>query len=406
MHRHASEVTRREFMRAGGALTAAATGLTAAAVMADEKTSALPPLAKRKLGKTGVQVSMLNQGAAMKMDNRLLNTAWNEGVRYFDSADCYQGGGSEKFIGEWLQKNGRRKDIFIVTKDHPETPDQWVKMIDKRLETLQTDYVDLFFIHELGKGFGSVKLEAAGIPKDKEWAKAADKLKKSGKVRLTGFSSHTRLDLRTALLNDAAEGWVDALMVASNPTIVRENTEFNKALDNCHRAGVGLICMKEMRGTKTIPDVVPEFEKMGLTKHAAVLHAVWTDERFSSICSAMNNVKIIKENAESARTFKPLTKEQLGMVDEVMKRYAGAFCAGCDGRCSMAAGTTAALGDIARYLSYFEQDGDRATARRLYRELPPELRDWSGADLEAASEACVSRIEFADLLKRAEAKLA
>ena len=409
MHDRMCEVSRREFMKTGSALTAAAAAaasLPAVAAFAADK-PAKGALAMRKLGKTNVGVTILNLGTAGDTDTRLMNTAWAEGVRYFDTADCYKGGNSEKAVGEWLAKTGRRKDMFIVTKDHPKTPDEWVKMIDARLEALQTDYFDLFFLHGLGGGFRGGGTEAhRGIPKDKDWAKAADTLKKSGKVKFVGFSTHTEIDLRSSLLNDAAVGWADAIMVASDPRLVRKNSDFNKALDACYKAGVGLICMKEMRAADEIPEVVPEFEKMGLTKYSAVLHAVWTDERFASICSHMQNLKIVKENAESARTFEPFTDDQLGMVDTVMDRYASSFCVGCDGSCAVAAGTDAALGDIVRYLSYCEMDGDRATARRLFRELPPAQRDWSGADLKAAQAACVSNIDFEDYLARAKTKLA
>ncbi len=406
MHDYRCEVSRREFMKTGTALTAAAAaGLPAAEAYAEDQPDKAV-LGMRKLGKTGVGVTMLNLGTAGDMDNRLLNTVWAEGVRYFDTADCYRKGNSEKAVGEWLAKTGRRKEMFIVTKDHPKTPDEWVKMIDVRLAALQTDYVDLFFIHELGKGFGRPDEKARGIPKDKEWAKAADALKKSGKVKFIGFSTHTEINLRISLLNDAAVGWPDAIMVASDPRLVRKNSDFNKVLDACHKANVGLICMKEMRAADQMPEVIPEFEKLGLTKYAAVLHAVWTDERFASICSHMQNIKIVKENSESARTFKPLTEDQMGMLDSVMERYASSFCVGCDGSCAVAAGTNAALGDIVRYLSYCEMDGDRETARRLFNELRPEQRNWSGADLKAAQAACVSNIDFEDYLARAEAKLA
>ncbi|MCZ6654662.1 MAG: alcohol dehydrogenase catalytic domain-containing protein [Planctomycetota bacterium] len=51
-------------------------------------------------------------------------------------------------------------------------------------------------------------------------------------------------------------------------------------------------------------------------------------------------------------------------------------------------------------------EGDRETARRLFRELPPAHRVWSGADLKAAQAACVSNIDFEDYLARAKTKLA
>ncbi len=52
------------------------------------------------------------------------------------------------------------------------------------------------------------------------------------------------------------------------------------------------------------------------------------------------------------------------------------------------------------------EHGDRTLARRLYAELPPEARDWKGADLEAARAACPNRLDFARLLWEADRHLA
>ncbi len=401
------DLTRRAVLKAG-ATTAAAVGLPLNALGAEDSAEK-KPLPTRVLGRTGKKVSILNLGTAQgDMGARMFNAAYANGVRYFDTADCYIGGDSEQKVGDWLAGNGRRKEFFVVTKDHPETPEQWVQMVDARLAALKTDYIDMFFIHGLGGGFrGGGDETARDIPKDKDWAKAADTMKKAGKIHAAGFSTHTMISLRTALLNNAATGgWVDAIMVGYDPKLVRENADFNKALDACHKAGVGLISMKEMRGLDAMPKILPEFESMGLTSHQAVLHAVWNDERFASICSAMTNFKMLEENSDAARKFKPMPDKKISAVIDLYKRYAGTFCNGCDGRCQQAGGTRAALGDMARYLSYFERDGSRAEARALYAALPKEQRDWHGADLAAASAACTSQLDFEALLARVEQKLA
>jgi hypothetical protein len=281
-------------------------------------------------------------------------------------------------------------------------------MVDTRLEALKTDYIDLFFLHMLGAGYqGGGDESHRDIPKMKEWGVAAEKMKKSGKVRAVGFSTHTKMSLRIALLNNgAAGGWVDAIMVAYDPKTLRDNAEFDKALDACHKVGVGLICMKEMRAVGDAPKFLPEFKEMGLTPHQAVLHAVWSDERFASICSAMPNLRILEENAAAARGFTPLKREQHRAVIELYERYGAAYCNGCDGRCQKAGGTKAALNDITRFLSYYERDGQIDNARRLYASLTTGQRDWHGADLAAASAACASKLDFASLLPRAEQKLA
>ncbi len=75
-------------------------------------------------------------------------------------------------------------------------------------------------------------------------------------------------------------------------------------------------------------------------------------------------------------------------------------------RCSRAAGTDAALGDLTRYLTYHEHHGDRAEARRLYAEMADSARDWKGADLAAAQEACPSHLNFSELLPKVDEYLA
>ncbi len=404
-----AEVSRREFVKAG-VTAAAAVSLPLAAQAAgpkDEKKSKKKKgrklVPKRVLGtRTGEKVSILNYGSAGPTNDRLLNAAYKSGIRYFDTADCYGNGKSETTIAKWMAKKDNRKKLFVVTKDHPSSPDEWVEMVDRRLEALQIDTIDLFFLHGLGEDEAH-----RTVPKKKDWGKAADKMKKAGKIRFAGFSSHTSVPLRIALLNNAAKGsWVDAIMVATDPQLVKTNSRFNKALDACHKAGIGLISMKEMRGVQHAPKFLPEFEEMGLNKHEAVLHAVWTDERFASICSAMPSLKIIKENAAAAKKFKPLDKKKVQAVTDLYKRYASAYCNGCDGSCGQAAGTQAALGDITRCLSYYEMDGDLKAARRAFAKLTPEQRNWRNADLEAASRACCNSLDFASILPRAEASLA
>lgn len=406
-----NELSRRTFIKVG-ATTAAVAGLplNAWAGDKDDKQKTHDALPRRVLGRTGEKVTILNMGAGEAPSKRLLNAVYNAGIRFIDTAANYGGGQSEKNLGEWMADTGRRKEFVIVTKDIPKTPDEWVTMLDKRLESLKTDCVDLYFLHAIGENekrdapYGDTR----EVPKSKEWAAAAEKMKKSGKCRFVGFSTHTEMEGRVALLNAAAAGgWIDAVMTSYDPKAVRDSAEFNKALDACHKAGVGLICMKEMRGVDDMPAILPEFEEMGLTPWQAVLHAVWSDERIASVCSHLSNLVVVEANSAAARKYKkPMTKEKVGAVIGLYERYAGGYCSGCDGRCRRAGKTGAALNDMTRALSYYERDGRRDKGRRLYASLTPEQRDWHGADLEAASQACLCKLDFASLLQRAEEKLA
>jgi len=356
-------------------------------------------LPTRKLGRTGVNVTILDLGTWLSPGgDRLLRFAWANGVRSFDTAKSY---GSEPMIGRWMKAMPEaRKDLFLVTKDQPDTPEQLIWQLDQRLQALQTDYVDLIFLHALGDRNFDLEVQ---WPKSPEFKQAAETIRKSGKAKFVGFSTHH--PARHLLLQAAAEGgFVDVIMLQNNPWIAQDDN-MNRALDACYKRGIGLISMKQVAGNMNLDEMamqLPELTDKGLTPYQALLHAIWTDERFSSVCVSMRNTDQIRENAAAARAFKPMTKADIGRLHKACIAAGPILCAGCDGRCSRAAGTMAELGNLTRFLTYHDHHGYRAEARRLYAELGGAARDWHGADLEAARRACPNQLDFAKLLPRAE----
>ena len=145
--------------------------------------------------------------------------------------------------------------------------------------------------------------------------------------------------------------------------------------------------MKQLAGNYNLDYVskrLPELKEKGLKPYQGLLHAIWTDERFSSCCVSMRNTDQVRENAEAARKFKPLTTAEMVRMRDVFIAAGPTLCSGCDGRCTHAAGTTAELGNLTRFLTYHEHHGYRGEARRLYAEMTDAARDWSSADFEAA----------------------
>jgi uncharacterized protein len=120
----------------------------------------------------------------------------------------------------------------------------------------------------------------------------------------------------------------------------------------------------------------------------------------------MPNTDYVRQNADAARRFEPLKQADIHRLRDAFLAYEPTLCADCDGRCSVAAGTTAELGDLTRYLTYYQQHGYRAHARRQYADMAVEARDWSGADLDAARAACPGGLNFAKLLPQVKEHLA
>ncbi len=394
-------VNRRGFLGTGAVALAAATSGDGPPAVAQPPTNTFQAteLAKRPLGRTGVQVSMLSLGTWLSPGGeRLLRSAWANGIRYIDTAKSY---GSEPMIARWLNGTpAARKDLFLVTKDQPNTPQQLIAQLDQRLEALQTDYIDLIFLHALGDRNFDFEIQ---WPMSQEFKQVADAIRKSGKAKFVGFSTHH--SQRALLLQAAAEGgFVDAIMLQNNPWIAQDD-DMNRALDACYKRGIGLISMKQVAGNMNLHEMglnLPEFTRKGLMPYQALLHAIWTDERFSSVCVSMRNTDQIRENATAARLFQPLTKSEIDRLRDACIAAGPTMCAACDGRCSRAGGTLAELGNLTRFLTYHDHHGYRAEARRLYAELGAAARDWHGADLEAARQACTNKLDFASLLPRAE----
>jgi aryl-alcohol dehydrogenase-like predicted oxidoreductase len=418
-HDDQTHTDRRAFLQTSAAV-AAAVGLAGGSPSGaqDPAPAPAPTLPTRPLGKTGASMTLLDIGTGRGRGvGRLLRHAYRKGIRAFDTSATYQ---SEPDFKAWFeQEPAVRKELFLVSKDAAKDPGQvsalpsrLQAMVDARCEAMGTDYLDLFFIHS----FGDLGLDPAlALLKGDELRKAADAVKASGKLRHFGISTHHRD--RAQILQTAADtGFIDAIMVQYSPWLEKDSP-LNRALDACHDRGIGLISMKQVAGRLrdglTLDDLladvqkrVPTLAERKLSPFQGLLQAIWTDERIASACVAMQNTDHIDENSAAAQSFEPLKAADLHQLRDAVLAHRSTLCSDCDGRCSRAAGTEAALGDLTRYLTYHEHHGDRAEARRLYASLPPEARDWATADLTAARDACPNHLDFASLLPEVERRLA
>jgi aryl-alcohol dehydrogenase-like predicted oxidoreductase len=407
---------RRAFLKAGAALPAAALALGAGAGAAQEPDAKAEPapatLPTRVLGRTGVKVTLLDQGTVRGSGyERILRASYAQGVRMFDTAKVY---GTEHVLKRWFeQQPAVRKDIFLITKDMPRRPKDLIRQLDERLETIGTDYVDLFFIHGLGDDHSLD--DAINMVTGPEFKETAEAIRKSGKAKFVGFSTHNK-DRGPIIAAAAKAGLVDAIMLQYRPWLEKDSP-LNRALDDAHKAGIGLITMKQIAGNffgdkpqgNILEDVqrrVPLLKERNLSPFQGLLHAIWSDERITASCVSMRNTEQIRENCDAARRFEPLQAADIEALRDAALAHGPTLCGDCDGRCATAAGTGAALGDLTRFLTYYRHLGDRAVARAEYAKLAPEARDWRGADLEAARRACPNGLDFARLLPEAERDLA
>lgn len=180
----------------------------------------------RALGSTDIQVSdvclgTMTFGEQNSLDDALeqLDYAVEQGINFIDVAEMYPvppktdtQGASERFVGEWLKKSGKRDQVVLATKvtgrgdrnvgiDHirngPRLSREHILLaVDQSLERLQTDYVDLYQVHwpERATNFfgqlGYRHRDEDGVAIE-ETLSAIGELVATGKVRHVGISNET-----------------------------------------------------------------------------------------------------------------------------------------------------------------------------------------------------------------------
>ncbi len=379
-----NKLSRRDFIAQTAALGAGAL-LTIGAPVMGYAARTVPTV---KLGKTGQIVPKLSFGTAFNLTPQLVRIALNEGLNYLDTAEGYNNGNSERSIGDMLSKLTNRKDCFIVSKTGRHDPAGLPDKLQGSLERLQTDYVDSYYLHNLGN---------PDLLND-DMKAAAEKLKKEGKIRFFGFSSHHRNMIQT--LEKAAEvGFVDMIMFKYNFWDY-DNDALNKAIDKCAKANIGLIAMKTQGGAATVPDKVDQFKAKGFNPFQAALKAVWADDRIHAICSEMTNIKQVHENTTAAR------EKDMGSIErQRLEEYASAnshlYCRGCGHICENNVNGPVNIADTLRYRLYHNGYGKHEDARRLFAELPAHTRNIANIDFSAAEKACPHNLPIGKMMREA-----
>lgn len=147
----------------------------------------------RRLGKTNMDVSLFSLGGiATLSDGRkenlaleIINKSIDSGVNLIDTAAAYGNGTSEFVLGKVLKD--RRKEVYITTKtEQREQEDLIEKQFNKSIERLQTDFVDIYFLHGI-----STKKDLSKVLDPVNGAIVAfEKLRESGKIGNIGISGH------------------------------------------------------------------------------------------------------------------------------------------------------------------------------------------------------------------------
>jgi aryl-alcohol dehydrogenase-like predicted oxidoreductase len=165
--------------------------------------------------------------------------AVDSGINFFDTANVYATGDSERVLGRWLNANTKREDIILATKlngvmrDGPNGGGLSRKEIffelDESLRRLGTDYVDLYQIHRWDK---TTPIE--------ETLEALNDVVRAGKVRYIGASSMWAWQFSKALYTSQKYGWAKFVTMQPHYNLLYREEE-REMLPLCLDQGVGVI---------------------------------------------------------------------------------------------------------------------------------------------------------------------
>ena len=257
----------------------------------------------------------------------MIGRAINAGVTYFDTAYPYHSGQSEKVLGR-VMKNWDRKQYLLATKLPLwliKSRDDVERVFAEQLERLQTDYVDFYLFHGIGK-------DRWQLMKDLELIPLLEQYQKQRKIRHLGFSFHDDYEVFEEVMN--ARQW-DFCQIQLN--YMDEN--FQAGLKGCRLAeklGVPIIVMEPVKGGSlaTLPeDVAAYFRQQDPSKSIASWAVRWAAgaPAVKVVLSGMSNMEQVEDNIKTFDSFHPLNEQEQKTVAKVVEAIRARVKNGCTG---------------------------------------------------------------------------
>ena len=415
---------RRQFLRSIGS------GLLGAGLLHHESAAAYPGYHRddppkvqnyRRLGRTDAMVSDI--GSGIPTSSSVLKAVLDAGVNFIETSESYSNGRNETLIGNVI-KNFERDRLFIATKAYPamklfKSADDVIQRAEGSLKRLQTDFIDLYMVHQAQSTFRV---------KDDYFHKAADMLKKQGKIRFTGLSCHgpewgpeSSENLEDILMAAIEDGRFDVLFLPYN---FLSNTMGERILKACNEHDIGTMIMKSnpILAYENYLSMMESGREVDRTdqKYYKGLHEAMQEADIFFKMYNMNDMEEMKDGAIQFilsnpnvhticcrfRTFSDIQKyvslsgttldDRLAQVLNDFRNHLGSLnCRiGCN-ICEKACPHLVPVNTIMRYNYYFQSHSMEKTAMQYYQDLPGEkaglCRDCEGYCEKACPHGVLSR---------------
>lgn len=261
---------------------------------------------KRKLGKTGEEVTILGLGGEgiLRTDGHekeasvLINRAIDLGINYFDCARAYSG--SESYYGLALKE--RREEVFLASKSHAKDKEGALSHLRETLENMKTDYLDLWQVHDV-QTVGDVEAIFGQDGALEAFIEAKDE----GLVRFIGVTGHLDPDV----IRKCMERFnFDTVLIPVNPAEPSYKSFLEDVIPLALTKGMGIIGMKVY--LKGFVKKLPLVTSMETYFRFALSYPI------STAVIGCDNLSQLEENAGFAGSYRQINEEEnRGLVDSL-----------------------------------------------------------------------------------------
>lgn len=325
------------------------------------------------LGKTGLKISQMGFGGIpiQRIDaegtKKLMRRLVESGVNYIDTARAYTV--SEEYLGYALE--GIREKFVLATKSTARTKEAMAQDIDISLQKLNTDYIDLYQIHNPSEAELAQVIAPGGA------LEALLEAKEAGKIGHIGITLHSAKLFAMAVEYD----WVETVMFPYN--IVE--TQGEELIRLCGERNIGFIAMKPLAGG-AIDDAT------------LALRFICQNPHVSVVIPGMAEEKELDQNLAAVGDPSPLTQQEQEKIRSIRDSLGTQFCR----RCNYCQPCSAGISIYTMFLleGYYNRYDlkDWATAR--YQKMDKTASDCIGCGI--CETRCPYNLPIREMLKKVE----
>jgi len=293
----------------------------------------------RTLGRTGIRLPIVSFGVMNADVPGLVRRAYELGMRLFDTAAFYQQGRNEQMVGNMIREMGVRDKATISTKilrpdfgrpgseaqartyTPAEVKAHFLEVFAASQKRLQMDHVDILYNHACDT---EAQINSEGA------IEALTQLKKEGKTRFIGVSSHSpELALKLA----AKSGVYDVVLITFNYTMAQDEG-LRKAIDEAAKSGIGIVAMKTQSGGMMGPNP-NRARNLPPESQTAMLKWVLQHESITTAIPGCTRYEHLEQNLTVASNLAltPAERNFLGDRKTVAEAQFCRQCGECRGDC-------------------------------------------------------------------------